>query len=433
MRLPIALAGLLFAVSTAAALEPPAYLLAPDDAYAWSAKTTTRLEGAEVTVLRLTSQKWQGKTWRHWMHVVRPDEVAHTGTALFLIAGGSTSKDEPRAMTPEVAVLREVAIRTRSTLIVLSQVPNQPLFDGKSEDAIIAHTFAKFLETGDESWPALLPMTKSAMRGMDAAQAFLKERYRQDVGKFVVTGASKRGWTTWMTAAFDPRVAAIAPMVIDTLNFPRQMKLQVESFGDYSDQIGDYTALNLPEKLKTAEGKRLVELVDPHVWRERFTMPKLIVLGTNDRYWPVDALKVYLGDLPGETLVHYVPNAGHGLGPGAVEAIASWYMNLLEGRERPKFTWETCTEEGCCTTTLVCAGKPVRVELWRAASETRDFRNSRWTCEPLELKDGRVSACVDHPDAGWIAWHIRVTWDGPLGQEYALCTNVETAGAPAGK
>ena len=63
----------------------------------------------------------------------------------------------------------------------------------------------------------LLPMAKSAVRAMDAVQAVAKEG-ASDVERFMVPGASKRGWTTWLTGAVDDRVAAIAPMVIDTLN-----------------------------------------------------------------------------------------------------------------------------------------------------------------------------------------------------------------------
>lgn len=45
----------------------------------------------------------------------------------------------------------------------------------------------------------------------------VKEKYTKDLKNFVVGGASKRGWTTWTTAAVDDRVVAIVPVVIDLL------------------------------------------------------------------------------------------------------------------------------------------------------------------------------------------------------------------------
>ena len=33
-----------------------------------------------------------------------------------------------------------------------------------------------------------------------------------------MTGASKRGWTTWTIGAVDKRVKAMAPLVLDCLN-----------------------------------------------------------------------------------------------------------------------------------------------------------------------------------------------------------------------
>ena len=53
----------------------------------------------------------------------------------------------------------------QTPIAVLRQVPQQPIFDGRKEDQIIALTFSKFFDTGETDWPLLLPMVKSAVRG----------------------------------------------------------------------------------------------------------------------------------------------------------------------------------------------------------------------------------------------------------------------------
>ena len=54
----------------------------------------------------------------------------------------------------------------------VNKVPNQPLYDGRKEDALIAYTFDQFLKTGDREWPLLFPMTEEPeprRRAWDAA------------------------------------------------------------------------------------------------------------------------------------------------------------------------------------------------------------------------------------------------------------------------
>ncbi len=74
---------------------------------------------------------------------------------------------------------------------------------GRTEDAVIAFSFDRFMATGDESWPALLPMVKSAVRAMDVIQEVVPLGLGIPINDFVVSGGSKRGWTTWLTAAVD--------------------------------------------------------------------------------------------------------------------------------------------------------------------------------------------------------------------------------------
>ena len=105
----------------------------------------------------------------------------------------------------------------------MGQAPGET--KGRTEDALIAYTWDKFLRTGDSRWPARLPMTKAAVRAMDTVTAFCgsPEGGKIKVDGFVVAGGSKRGWTTWTTAAVDKRVVAIIPCVIDLLNIEPSM------------------------------------------------------------------------------------------------------------------------------------------------------------------------------------------------------------------
>jgi len=53
---------------------------------------------------------------------------------------------------------------------------------------------------------------------MDIVQTFLASKNIQTNGKFVATGASKRGWTSLLITAVDPRVVANIPIVYDLIN-----------------------------------------------------------------------------------------------------------------------------------------------------------------------------------------------------------------------
>ena len=82
-------------------------------------------------------------------------------------------------------------------------------------------------------------MVKSAVRGLDTLTQFADREWGQKLERFVVSGASKRGWTTWLSAAADPRVVAIAPMVIDMLNMKAQLEWADKVYGQQSEEISN--------------------------------------------------------------------------------------------------------------------------------------------------------------------------------------------------
>src|SRR5262249_55627077 len=158
-------------------------------------------------------------------------------------------------------------------VVDLGMVPNQPLTfhgdgKGRSEDDLIAYCQIKFMDTGDPTWLPRLPMVKSAVRAMDAATEFLASDAggKTAVRKFVVAGGSKRGWTTWLTGAADPRVVAIVPIVIDVVNVRACKINHFASYGFWAPAVGDYTRHKIHERLDTPRYADMLRIIDPYFY-----------------------------------------------------------------------------------------------------------------------------------------------------------------------
>jgi len=364
--------------------------------------------GGRWRTCRLTSQTWRGVPWTHEVSMVLPDEARDTSRMILWIDGGSGNKvpqhpiNEP---TEAFKVLAVVANAAGLPAAVVRQVPFQPMFGDLREDGLIAHTFVEYTKTGDATWPLLLPMVKSAVEAMNAATSQALEHWGVETDEFVVTGASKRGWTTWLSAAVDGRVKGIVPMVIDMLSLGDHVTLQVASFGRMSEELEDYTSRGIEKLLASPRGRDLVQIVDPFSYRERYTMPKVIALGTNDPYWPLEACSLYYDDLPGPRWVSYCPNAGHGLPVPRIAAIVAAMGRHVAGIEPlPPIDWRFAdTPAGGAECVVACKTPPERVTLWTAASESRDFRTARWSSEPVKAAGPEWRVAIPRPTQGYAA------------------------------
>jgi PhoPQ-activated pathogenicity-related protein len=423
-------AALLFASPTARAADALLdYVRKPDVSFAWKQVERRDVDGFTATKLEMTSQTWRGHVWQHQVLVVRPPQVRNADIAFLFITGdGDVSK--------LFNLMKTLAERAGAVAAAVNRVPNQPLYDGRKEDALIAYTFNEYLKTGDREWPLLFPMAKSAVRAMDVVQAFASAGGGAKPVRFVVSGASKRGWTTWLTAAADPRVAGIAPMVIDMLNMKAQTQWSQKVYGKQSEKIGDYTELNLIERM---DEPRMVELrgwVDPFSYRRAYTLPKLILLGTNDPYWTVDALRHYFHELPDPKLIFQTPNAGHDLAGGreATQTLAAFFQMIADREPLPQMKWQLkggALEAPTVDVALTPAAKSFR--LWTADSPDRDLRNDKWSGTELKSNPGKqVSARVEKPTSGYRAYLVEAELTASTGHTYKLSTEARVTpdGAP---
>jgi PhoPQ-activated pathogenicity-related protein len=406
------------------------YLDNGDDSFKWEIQDSTITDGARLYRILFTSQTWRDTAWNHELTVIVPDEISYNDALLF-ITGGSIKNGQPNIHKwdkDEIVALAEVAKTNKAVVSIVWQIPNQPRYKDLTEDELISFTFHNFQNDGDYSWPLLFPMTKSAIKAMDAVQEFSSKKLGSHVDHFVVTGASKRGWTTWLTGAHDKRVKAIAPMVIDVLNMPINVEYHKVTWGDYSIQIEDYVDLGIAQKVNTPEGTKLVQMVDPYSYRSMLTMPKMLFMGTNDEYWPVDAVKNYIDSIPGDNHICYTPNAGHDLGDRQtyLAALSAFFGTAITNGTVPKCDYSVSEENGKIILKMGATADLLEdAILWSATSTDREFRDKTWTNVSLGKANlSEFTQEIDYPESGYKAFYIDLKYKAPVSGSFTQSTRM---------
>ncbi len=445
------------------------YVTACDPSYHYTVRNTLKdaSKGVTAYVIEMTSGVWRGSqevdqpTWRHFLTVVEPDRVT-SRTSMLLVSGGSTGTEPSQS---EAALLVPFAKDSGSIVTLMQAVPNEPLVfleEGvsRSEDAIIAYSYSKYLDSFEAgapgmTWPLLLPMTRAAVRAMDTVQDYManKPGGAHVVDNFVITGASKRGWTTWLTGAADPRVSAIMPIVIDVLGMEKQMAHQKNAYSDYpfddaankiyhgySASVQDYVKMNVFQRFGKAESRSLLRIVDPFTYRDVLTMPKLITNSTGDQFFLPDSSKFYLDQMLGDNWVHYAPNTDHSLASGTsfdqdtLSTIEAFYIahvlnnnsNASDNVTVPKYSWQYSDDAQKMKARIIVnsAVVPTTVKLWQAANPNhRDFRKevigTAWTSTTIAADFGtqgkQFTGEVALPGVGmgWRGFFLQMTYPGP--------------------
>jgi PhoPQ-activated pathogenicity-related protein len=407
------------------------YVHAPDANYKYELAKTIPGKGYTAYVLDLTSQSWRSPAevnrtvWKHWLTVIKPDQVKQS-TGFLFITGGSNKDNAPARADP---MLVDSALTTGSVVAEVRMVPNQPLVfpdDGKDlyEDAYIAYAWDKFLRGGDDQWLPRLPMTKAAVRAMDAVTAFCASEQggEVDVKTFIVAGGSKRGWTTWTTAAVDKRVVAIIPLVIDMLNVEPSFDHHYRVYGFFAPAVKDYQERGIMDWTGSERYRELMKVVEPFSYRDRLTLPKMIINSAGDQFFLPDSAQFYFDELKGEKHLRYVPNTDHSLRRSdARETLVAFYDSVLRGQARPKYSWKFEKDGSIRVKTTT---KPAEVKLWQATNpDARDFRLEKIGPAYKEsgLPDeggGTYVAKVSKPEKGFTAYFVELTF--PTGGKYPL-------------
>jgi len=400
LSLSVAACALLSPFVSAAPLDD--YVWRYDENYGWvdmgpEHVLTGKLSGNRGWTgytLNMTSQRWltdedyaadsQAKSiWWHYLVVIVPDNLKYTRNASIWITGGGQGSGFPSASDEDILVSAALACSVGSVTAVLFQVPNEhitfaadPIQKSRTEDAIIAYTWDHFLDDPSQpEWLVRFPMVKASVRAMDATAEFVAQKLPElgcQLDYWAVAGASKRGWTTWLVGAVDPkRVMAIAPVVLDAINFVAVEHHEYRSYGGWSYALQDYVDMNLTVRFDDPNMILLQQNEDPYFFKDRLTMPKMVVNAVMDEFQQPDDTNYWWNDMPEPKKFLIIPNAEHSLATGifmAVPAIGAWIQNLLLEENIPEFSWTISEETGEIVATIQDLSPVHEVNVWWAYS-----------------------------------------------------------------
>ena len=346
-------------------MNPSPILLEPVRAYSRPVETfASGFRG--WSGLRFSTHGWRGEPWWHDLIFVQPRTPQRPGAILEITGWEPNYKD--------LRMAQEWADASGMTVALLFQIPRQPI-EGRIEDELIAYSFSLYLNSKDPADLLLAPMIASSVAALDLIEA-----------PVVVTGASKRGWTTWWVGLHrDERVVGIAPRVFDHLDFAWQQNRQAELWGAPSPQVQDYTEYGWSFDLDNPEVAALIGVVDPHPHRSRLTVPTLVLSGANDPFWCPDPWDTVAPTMP-ECVSHLsAPNAGHGM------ADRRWWSASLGGFARDCIEGRPAADETTIRVWRAEAKEPKFVHaLWRPVAEvdaaSPPFNEQMWTAEMTEVK-----------------------------------------------
>ena len=413
---------------TSAALTPlDDYVRKPESVYAWhdTGFVYQKLPFKSTAhMLNVSSLEWldtskavgpNGALWTHQVLVVVPEKVTIFNMSTVVLTGScnadrgnGTGPHPPPADDEYLVVADNIAAQTGGTVVVVYQIPNckyvfpsDPSQKPREEDALIAWAWHEYIvdPAHNPEWLPRLPMAKAGFQCMKAAAEYLVQQKIADPKGWLVSGASKRGWTSWMVGATTPfkglpLVIGIAPLVPIVPDLIAEVHRQWMSYDGFTFAFADYAAVNLTQVLDGPEFKTALEIIDPIYYGDRLSqVPKVVVLSSDDEFMQFDWSDIWYSKLTGEKHLLIAPNSEHSLATGIPEilaCLAAFYKSLALGiQQRPTFDYSYDSTNGAITVTIPKGMVHGKVVLRHATTFSRERRDFRW----VRLANNATGAC----------------------------------------
>jgi PhoPQ-activated pathogenicity-related protein len=410
-----------------------------------------------------------GALWTHQVVVTVPKVLKIKDRAVIYNTGACNENPSlPKSTDEELAAIDDLGSKVGIITVLLYQNPNchlvfpsDPSGKKREEDAVIAWGWYQFIKTGDPEWLPHIAMAKAVMQGMRAVQQYTAEQHIADIDGWIVSGASKRGWTTWLVGCVKcpscPTVVGIAPVVPIVPDLRAGLHHMYRSYGGWSFAFQDYLDVNLTQYLDDPSFANMMKIVDPIYYADRLErLPKIVSVSSDDEFMMMEWTRLWWSKMPGETHLMIANNAEHSMASGIFELIANlanFVSSVSLHGTRPSFTWDIDLENGVISVTIPSNVKHGKVVLRHATTLHADRRDFRWVAAPVngkcklpEIGPVKGSLCVQpiiwtgttlepvepnlyratltQPHSGWLGAYVEVYFpsDTGLKTEYQLTT-----------
>ncbi|MGG2142783.1 PhoPQ-activated pathogenicity-related family protein [Symbiopectobacterium sp. RP] len=385
-----------------------------------------------VKKYRMISQSWspgglvQPAQWQHNVDIYLPAHPIKSQHALMVVnndinyPNGIIKANVHNEFSPDM--LASIARTTKAVVISVSNIPNQYLTYGADnkplkEDDNVARSWSLFMDNPSLRTRASvhIPMATAVSQAIRVAKQELKA---QGITRFIVTGASKRGWTSWLTFITDPDVDAVVPFVIDLLDTRTALTHMYRSYGgNWPIAFYPYYQQGVDKTINTPEFQALMKIEDPMQYlaagqSAQFNKAKYIVNASGDDFYATDNARFYYDALPGEKSLRVVPNTNHnGILKYVERTLITFVNRFLKNKPLPQLT-ATLKDDALSVT---FSEKPVTVKRWTANNpEARDFRYAcdvhyQGTTVTLP-SNGPVNLALNSQHTGWQATFVEATF-----------------------
>lgn len=404
------------------------YVSKPDPNFKWrdTGGRVKMLSGATAHILNVTSQQWlddsravgpNGAIWSHQLTVVVPTKHTKKKGIIYITGGCNENPGLPSATDEEPLSVDLLAAETGAIGVVLNQIPNchivypsDPARKPREEDAMLAWAWKEYIDTQEPEWLPWFAMVKGAMAAMTAVQEYTSQSGLGEIDGWLVSGASKRGWTTWLTGAVNcptcPKIDAIAPIVPIVPNLRQSLHHMYQSYGGWTFAFADYLEANgLTQYVDDSKFISSLDLIDPINYVDRLAkLPKFVLVSSDDEFMMMEWTRLWWDKLTGEKHLMIANNAEHSMATGIIELLQSlgvYAKSVFENGTRPSFDWTMDLEKGSITVNIPQGVDHGKVVLRHAHTTTLKRRDFRWVAKP-DAKNG--TACT-LPNLGPIAVH----------------------------